>query len=69
MYWKQIQISAFSGLLFYIISNPKTYDIFQKIVEEIGDIKLTLNGRPTEIGLLIHSILFSLIAFVSMQFE
>jgi hypothetical protein len=69
MYWKQIQISAFSGLLFYIISNPKTYDIIQRIVEEIGDIKLTINGNPTELGLLIHSVLFSLITFVSMQIK
>jgi len=68
MYWKQIQISAFSGLLFYIISNPTTYAIVQKIVEEIGDIKLTSNGRPTEVGLLIHTLLFSIVTFVSMQF-
>ena len=68
MDWRQVQISAFSGLLFYIISNPKTYAVVQKIVEEIGDLKLMTNGKPTEIGLLLHTVLFSIITFVSMQF-
>lgn len=68
MDWRQVQISAFSGLLFYIISNPKTYAVVQKIVEEIGDLKLTLNGKPTEIGLLLHTVLFSVVTFISMQF-
>ncbi len=59
MYTKQLKAAAFAGLLFYVISNPITYTI----VDSVLPLKLANNGKPTGLGLVVHSVVFALVTF------
>lgn len=67
---KRAQISLFSALLFYIVSNPITYSVVDSLLMAVlGPIlgpsaaifKVAEGGCPTGYGLLLHSFVFFLV--------
>lgn len=67
---KRAQISLFSALLFYIVSNPITYSVVDTLLMTVlGPIlgsaaalfKVAEGGCPTGYGLLLHSFVFFLV--------
>ena len=55
-------ISVTSGILFYIIALPQTYEcITNPIFENTIGVRLEKQGKPTTIGVFIHAIIFLLI--------
>lgn len=62
----KLQIAAFSGLLFYVVSNPITYDIVNGLMSRIG-IPIAINGKPNGGGLIFHSFVFAVIVYVLMK--
>lgn len=67
---KRVQISLFSALLFYIVSNPITYSVVDSLLMTVlGPIlgasaaifKVAEKGCPTGYGLLLHSFVFFLV--------
>lgn len=63
MHLKQLQIAAFAGLLFYVLSNPITYTLVDSFVPG----KLAENGKPTGTGLVVHSVVFAAVTFLLMK--
>jgi hypothetical protein len=66
MYTKQLQAAAFAGLLFYVLSNPITYTIVNSLVASVFPVKLSENGKPTGVGLVVHSLVFAAVTFALM---
>jgi hypothetical protein len=55
-------LSALTTFLFYIIALPATYEyITNPVFEEVTDIALEKKGKPTVVGVILHSIIFLLI--------
>ena len=61
---EKMKISAFSGLLFYIIANPITFKYMANI---FGKCIADTTGCPTNIGIFVHSIIFILVIFLTMN--
>lgn len=56
-------------ILFALVSHPKVYDIVEDQLENLGlgfDI-VTEEGRPTDKGVLVHSVVFGVLAFLVMS--
>jgi hypothetical protein len=63
-------ISIFSGLLFYIIALPQTYEcITNPLIKNTIGVELEKKGRPTVIGVIIHAIVFLLIVRYMMDYK
>ena len=67
---KRAQISLFSALLFYIVSNPITYSVVDTLLMTVlgpllgsaaAIFKVAEGGCPTGYGLLLHSFVFFLV--------
>jgi hypothetical protein len=54
-------ISILSGIIFYVIAAPRIYKITGKIIYKIFAVKIENKGKPNNLGLLIHTIIFVLI--------
>uniref|UniRef100_A0A6C0HN11 Uncharacterized protein n=1 Tax=viral metagenome TaxID=1070528 RepID=A0A6C0HN11_9ZZZZ len=65
--YKKWQISIFSAVIFILVIHPYTYIVTQKLlggfVGKIADI----NGCPTTLGLIIHTIVYILLVRGSMD--
>lgn len=60
--------SFYSALVFFLVANPETYKIIQKLFGGvIGDVA-SLAGCPTPLGLFIHTALFFVIILGLMAF-
>jgi hypothetical protein len=59
---EKAQISAFQGLLFYILANPITYSVVDGMLSTItgpySNWKVAHRGNPTGFGLLVHAFVF-----------
>lgn len=55
---QKVQISAFQGLLFYILANPITFRVVDGLSTSVGGPRVFENGIPTGIGLLVHAAVF-----------
>jgi hypothetical protein len=55
---QKLQISAFQGLLFYILANPITFRVVDGLSTSVGGPRVFENGIPTGVGLLVHSAVF-----------
>jgi len=56
-------------ILFALVSHPKVYDIVEDQLENLGlgyDI-VTEEGRPTDKGVLVHSVVFGVLASLVMS--
>jgi len=64
---QKIQISAFQGLLFYILANPITFKVVDGLITSMTGpytaMRVFENGLPTGFGLLLHATLFFLITW------
>jgi hypothetical protein len=47
-------------VLFFLVANPMTYDLTSKL-PLVGDYIVDSQGRPTQIGVLIHALVFCLL--------
>lgn len=61
---EQFTISVISGLTFFLVANPQMYMIMRNLV---GSRVATVNGNPTMFGLVLHSIVFTLIVWMMMK--
>ncbi len=59
-------ISIFSALIFILVVNPFTYKITNTLFSKfIG--KTAINGCPTTIGLILHTIVYTVLVRYSMD--
>jgi len=47
-------------VLFFLVANPMTYDLTSKL-PLVGDYITDAQGKPTQIGVLIHALVFCLL--------
>lgn len=59
--------SFYSTLVFFLVANPLTFQVMQKLLGGIVTIASS-GGCPTPAGLLIHSIVFFCILYLIMSF-
>jgi hypothetical protein len=58
----KLQLSLFSGLLFYVLSNPVTYTV----TNSLTGLNLAVNGKPTGMGLLVHTAVYAGVVYLLM---
>jgi len=51
---------ALSFVLFFLVANPMMYDLTSKL-PLVGDMIEDDSGRPTQVGVLIHALVFILL--------
>lgn len=57
--WK---CSIMTGVLFFIIAHPRTYNLVQKLFNNVDlNLQLVNDDRVTNVGVLVHSIVFTLL--------
>lgn len=61
---KKMWISLMSAVLFYIIANPQTFLVVNKLIK--GRISNSV-GCPTPLGLVVHALVFFLITWALMN--
>ena len=60
--------SFYSALVFFLVANPETYKIIQKLLGGVlGEIASTA-GCPTSFGLFLHTIVFFVVILALMMF-
>jgi len=59
-------ITLFSALIFILVVNPYTYKLTQSLFGNILG-PITINGCPTMIGLVLHTIVYILLVRYSME--
>ena len=59
-------ITLFSALIFILVVNPYTYKLTQSLFGNILG-SITINGCPTMIGLVLHTIVYILLVRYSME--
>ena len=62
-------ISILSGIIFYVIASPEIFKKTGKLFYTLFDIKIEHRGKPNNLGLLIHTIIFVLITRFLMDFN
>jgi len=59
---QKMQISAFQALLFYILANPITFSVVDKLIVQVTGpytmFRVAEEGKPTGFGLLLHAGVF-----------
>ena len=75
---RKVQASIVAGILFFVISSPFTYrivdtvigTIVRAVIPQVASLfKVAEAGCPTNYGLLVHSVVFGLVAYVLMRTE
>ena len=61
---EQFTISVISGLTFFLVANPQMYMLMRNL---IGSRVATVNGNPTMFGLILHSVVFTLVVWMMMK--
>lgn len=61
---EQFTISVISGLTFFLVANPQLYMLMRNL---IGSRIASVNGNPTTFGLIVHSVVFTLIVWMMMK--
>ena len=59
-------ISIISGLTFFIIANPETFRLIRRI---LGSWIATPTGCPSTLGLLVHTLVFTLVVWGMMNIK
>jgi len=63
-------ISLISGILFYIIALPQTYEcVTNPVFESLTGISLIHKKKPTTFGVAVHAVVFILIVRYMMENE
>lgn len=67
---EKAQISAFQGLLFYLLANPITYSVVDGLVAVVtgpySNLKVAHGGNATGFGLLLHAFVFFAVTLALM---
>lgn len=63
---QKLSISVMSGLLFFIVANPDTFRLVRAV---FGSWVAGPNGCPTMAGLVLHTIVFTLVAWGMMNIK
>ena len=66
---KKALLSLKNGLLFILVSMPLTYKLVNSLTKRIGFKVSDDNGCPTPVGLAVHTLVFILLVFASMQIK
>jgi hypothetical protein len=61
----KLHLALFSGLLFYVVSNPVTYTLVDSLFKFVG-VKVAAGGKPTGLGLILHSLVFAAVVYLLM---
>ena len=74
-YFRKTRASLTAAILFYLISAPFTYELVNNLVNVVVSaispahaslFKISDGGRPTTVGLIVHSIVYGLITYSLM---
>ena len=60
---KKMIISLMSAALFYIVANPATFKLVNRLISGVADAQ----GCPTRMGLFIHAVVFFLVTWALMN--
>jgi arginine exporter protein ArgO len=66
---KKWQISLFSLALFILVVNPMTYKLTNRLLGGLVGRLADVNGSPTTLGLIVHSVVFLLLVRFSMDLD
>ena len=66
---KKWQISIFSALIFVLVIHPYTYIFTQTLLGSLVGKIADINGCPTTLGLIIHTIVYILLVRGSMDLK
>ena len=61
----EVKYSLWAAALYFVVANPVTYGIVQSILG--GVVKISGGDGPTQIGTLIHAIVYGLLTFLLMK--
>jgi hypothetical protein len=67
--YKKWQISIFSALIFIVVIHPYTYMLTQKLLGSLIGKIADIQGFPTTLGLIIHTIVYILLVRGSMDLD
>ncbi len=59
---KNLRWAALSAALFFVVANPKTYDVVQSLLGGVVTVKD--QEGPTQAGTAIHALVFGLLSFL-----
>ena len=60
--------SFYSALVFFLVANPETYKVVQKILGNIIGAIADAAGCPTPLGLFLHTLIFFIVMMSLMSF-
>jgi len=60
-------LSIALSCVFFVVSHPQIYALTQKMLGPV--LRITRDGTPTTSGLLVHSVVFALIAQLYLKFS
>jgi hypothetical protein len=63
----KIRYSAYSAIVFFIVSSPLLYTVVQALLGKV--ITIAVNGKPTLAGLIVHSVVFFAIILGMMHLK
>ena len=63
----KIRYSIIAAIVFAIVSSPFLYGVMESLLGKIATIAVA--GCPTNIGLLLHSVVFAVIMYILMELE
>jgi len=65
----KVMASLQSALLFLVVANPATYRLVNGIFGFLFKVANSNTGAPTALGLVLHSVVFGLLAYVLMNIK
>ena len=60
--------SFYSALVFFLVANPETYRVVQKVLGGVLGELASSAGCPTQLGLLFHTVVFFFVMLALMMF-
>jgi hypothetical protein len=60
--------SFYSALVFFLVANPETYKILQKLFGGLVGEIASVGGCPTPLGLFLHTVVFFFVILGLMMF-
>ena len=60
--------SFYSALVFFLVANPETYKVVQKVLGGFLGTIASEFGCPTPLGLFLHTLIFFLVILALMSF-
>lgn len=63
MFSKKLKYTLAYALAFYVVSSPFTFRFVNSLVEPVLQIKTVEGSCPTQVGLVLHTIVFALVSY------